>query len=86
MPNCEKQPGCGRREDDGVALERIRRITGYLVGTLNRFNNAKRAEERDRVKLLRNDTAITGAASQKRSSPCYCIACLKDIAALRPIC
>lgn len=31
-------------------FERIRRITGYLVGTLDRFNNAKRAEERDRVK------------------------------------
>ncbi len=43
-------PGCGRTEDDGVAFERIRRITGYLVGTLDRFNNAKRAEERDRVK------------------------------------
>ena len=34
----------------GAAFERIRRITGYLVGTLDRFNNAKRAEERDRVK------------------------------------
>ena len=33
-----------------VGFERIRRITGYLVGTLDRFNNAKRAEERDRVK------------------------------------
>ena len=43
-------PGCGRREDDGVGFERIRRITGYLVGTLDRFNNAKRAEEKDRVK------------------------------------
>ena len=43
-------PGCGRTEDDGVPFERIRRITGYLVGTLDRFNNAKRAEERDRVK------------------------------------
>lgn len=31
-------------------FERIRRITGYLVGTTDRFNNAKRAEERDRVK------------------------------------
>ena len=31
-------------------FERIRRITGYLVGTLDRFNNAKRAEEADRVK------------------------------------
>lgn len=31
-------------------FQRVRRITGYLVGTLDRFNNAKRAEERDRVK------------------------------------
>ena len=31
-------------------FQRIRRITGYLVGTLDRFNNGKRAEERDRVK------------------------------------
>ena len=43
-------PGCGRREDDGVKFERIRRITGYLVGTVDRFNNGKRAEEKDRVK------------------------------------
>ena len=34
----------------GVRFERIRRITGYLVGTLDRFNNGKAAEERDRVK------------------------------------
>ena len=34
----------------GVRFERIRRITGYLVGTLDRFNDGKRAEERDRVK------------------------------------
>lgn len=34
----------------GVKFERIRRITGYLVGTVDRFNNGKRAEERDRVK------------------------------------
>lgn len=34
----------------GVGFERIRRITGYLVGTTDRFNNAKRAEEKDRVK------------------------------------
>jgi ribonucleoside-triphosphate reductase len=33
-----------------IGFERIRRITGYLVGTLDRFNNAKRAEEHDRVK------------------------------------
>ena len=35
---------------DGVEFERIRRITGYLVGTVDRFNDAKRAEESDRVK------------------------------------
>ena len=35
---------------EGIGFERIRRITGYLVGTLERFNNGKRAEERDRVK------------------------------------
>lgn len=34
----------------GVKFERVRRITGYLVGTLDRFNNAKRSEEHDRVK------------------------------------
>lgn len=32
------------------SFERIRRITGYLVGTLDRFNDAKAAEERDRIK------------------------------------
>ena len=35
---------------EGVEFERIRRITGYLVGTLDRFNNGKRAEVEDRVK------------------------------------
>ena len=34
----------------GIKFERIRRITGYLVGTLDLFNDAKQAEERDRVK------------------------------------
>lgn len=44
-------PKCGRTENDGnQPFERIRRITGYLVGTIDRFNNAKRAEEKDRVK------------------------------------
>jgi len=46
-----KCPSCGREEGD-VKFERIRRITGYLVGTLERFNDAKRAEERDRVKHM----------------------------------
>lgn len=35
---------------EGVGFERIRRITGYLVGTLDKWNNAKRAEEKDREK------------------------------------
>ena len=35
---------------ENVGFERIRRITGYLVGTLDRFNDAKQAEVRDRVK------------------------------------
>ena len=44
-------PKCGRTEDaHNQPFERIRRITGYLVGTLDRFNDAKRAEEHDRVK------------------------------------
>nr|DAV96950.1 MAG TPA: anaerobic ribonucleoside triphosphate reductase [Caudoviricetes sp.] len=37
----------------GVRFERIRRITGYLVGGLDRFNDAKRAEEKDRVRHMR---------------------------------
>lgn len=47
-------PQCGR-EENSERFERIRRITGYLVGTLDRFNNAKRSEERDRVKHSTNN-------------------------------
>ena len=45
-------PQCGRPEKDHnrIGFERIRRITGYLVGTLDRFNDAKRSEVEDRVK------------------------------------
>lgn len=44
-------PACGRKESHGeIGFERIRRITGYLVGTVDRFNNAKKAEVRDRIK------------------------------------
>lgn len=44
-------PGCGRHEhDERVGFERIRRITGYLVGTMDRWNDAKTAEEMERVK------------------------------------
>jgi len=46
-------PRCGRREEEHAPhFERIRRITGYLVGTTDRWNDAKRAEERDRVKHM----------------------------------
>lgn len=62
-----KQRKCRKAEfilqDDGVSVlerffwepvnfERLRRITGYLVGDVTRFNDAKRAEERDRVKHI----------------------------------
>jgi ribonucleoside-triphosphate reductase len=44
-------PQCGRTESEGGKFERIRRITGYLVGDRDsRFNDAKKAEERDRIK------------------------------------
>ena len=44
-------PVCGRNEEESdIKFERIRRITGYLVGTVDRFNDAKKAEVRDRVK------------------------------------
>ena len=39
-----------KTKGEGVKFERIRRITGYLVGTIDRWNNAKQAEEKDRVK------------------------------------
>ena len=44
MSNTEERMG------KGVKFERIRRITGYLTGSLSTWNNAKKAEERDRVK------------------------------------
>ena len=46
--NC---PQCGRLEgENGTNFERIRRITGYLVGTMDKWNDGKRAEEKDRTK------------------------------------
>lgn len=57
-------PKCGRTETPDRPFERIRRITGYLVGTLDRFNNAKRAEVRDRVKHLGADSEIPGGFEQ----------------------
>ena len=48
MSAMQKQSVVGK----GVPFERIRRITGYLVGTMDKWNDAKKAEERDRVKHL----------------------------------
>lgn len=44
-PMCKREDG-----SNAIYFERIRRITGYLVGTIDRFNDAKKAEEKDRVK------------------------------------
>lgn len=46
LTRADVQTGCG------IGFERIRRITGYLVGSIDRWNDAKKAEERDRVKHL----------------------------------
>ena len=48
---------------EGVGFERIRRITVYLVGTLDRFNNGKRAEEHDRVKHNVSCCSLTDSRS-----------------------
>ena len=46
---------------EGVFFERIRRITGYLVGAMNRWNDAKKAEEKDRVKHgIKQDVTSSG--------------------------
>lgn len=45
----EKEVKKAKTVGEGVGFERIRRITGYLVGTLDRFNNAKKSEVNDRV-------------------------------------
>ena len=41
-----------KKMGEGVKFERIRRITGYIVGTMDKWNDAKKAEERDRVKHI----------------------------------
>ena len=56
-------PRCGRTENEGAtSFERIRRITGYLVGTVDRFNDAKRAEVRDRIKHGLDPDGQTGGS------------------------
>ena len=49
LEDLEKEVKKVKTVGDGVGFERIRRITGYLVGTLDRFNNAKKTEVQDRV-------------------------------------
>lgn len=49
---CRLRPDLQGMVGTGVKFQRIRRVTGYLVGTLDRFNDAKRAEEHDRVKHM----------------------------------
>lgn len=52
-------PQCHRKEEEGdMGFERIRRITGYLVGTMDHWNDAKTAEERDRVKHGMSDPEL----------------------------
>ena len=48
-PSCESGI-TSRKMGKGIKFERIRRITGYLVGTMDKWNDAKKAEEHDRVK------------------------------------
>jgi hypothetical protein len=49
-PEDEEYVNIDYKLDDAVPFQRLRRITGYLVGTMDRWNNAKRAEESERVK------------------------------------
>jgi len=52
---------------EGVGFERIRRITGYLAGDVTRFNNAKRAEEKDRVKHSGVKEIISQTTKEKKT-------------------
>ena len=49
-----------RKRGKGVGFERIRRITGYIVGGMSKWNDAKKAEERDRVKHETEKKTETG--------------------------
>lgn len=48
----EECPKCGRKETEELPFERIRRITGYLVGDMTKWNDAKKSEEHDRTKHM----------------------------------
>lgn len=58
-------PVCNRQQTEDRPFERIRRITGYLVGTLDRFNNGKKSEEHDRVKHSFNNTYVHSVCNVK---------------------
>ena len=60
----------GYYRESGTPIERIRRITGYLVGTLSRFNDAKKAEEHDRVKHLTKESYLKDNCPNKPCGAC----------------
>ena len=60
----------GYYKDQDIPIERIRRITGYLVGTLSRFNDAKKAEEHDRVKHLTKESYLKDNCPNKPCDAC----------------
>lgn len=53
---------------EGVNFERIRRITGYLVGSLERFNDGKKAEEHDRVKHSKEGLDVYNIHKERNST------------------
>ena len=57
---CKKEGRMKQNTGEGVPFERIRRITGYLVGTMEKWNDAKKHEEKDRVKHGVNKHAASG--------------------------
>lgn len=67
----------GYYRPNDTPIERIRRITGYLVGSLSRFNDAKKAEERDRFKHLSRKTfsTVEDCSSCEKDKPAECVGC-----------
>ena len=53
---------------EGIKFERIRRVTGYLSGDVSRFNNGKRAEEKDRVK----HSGVKDVIAEESAKKCGC--------------
>lgn len=65
----DRCPACGRLESEGdVPFERLRRITGYLVGSLDRWNDAKKAEEAARVKHNVDGVYTAGQKSAREAA------------------